>query len=221
MGVGLARRGLRDHQNGGRLQRPEQRGEAADLDAHPRIEGAALEVLHRGDRAWEKLERVDAEGTRRSLELGRAGLAPRLLALDAVFEPRIGNDPMHLVRARERVYGSTVEDLVMRFRFTEADKELAHALARGVLEAGYGLAALTPGRILLGTTLADPVRRAYLAEPSRTAPLDEEALDPAQGPPPASPDGRLRRWLADFERRIWKLENDQRGGGSGFGSLKY
>lgn len=146
------------------------------VDEHPRVPGAVVKTV---EVAVDNLLFSDPAELRRMLAaeeptaraLGEAGAGPRFFGSDRVSR--------RSVSVRERVYGESLDRLMRDRRFTAEDEGLVLEMLDRMAAAGLMVDDMHPRNIMLGTTLADPVRRAYLVDggrvlevPAGTAPAE-------------------------------------------------
>lgn len=84
------------------------------------------------------------------------GAGPRVLGM--------GQVDGHPALVKERIYGDTVERLLEDDAFGDEDHGLLEELFLRVARSGLSFVDVRPGNVMIGRTLADPVRRAYLVD---------------------------------------------------------
>ena len=65
---------------------------------------------------------------------------------------------------KERIYGDTVEAILENNAFSAEDHGLLEDLFLRIARAGVYFFDVRPGNVMIGRTLLDPVRRAYLVD---------------------------------------------------------
>lgn len=144
-------------------------GEFGFVDVHPSIDGAVLKTVeHSAGVLMMSSQRPEttAAGEKASADLlASADAGPRHFG-GAVVAGR-------LVSVRERVYGETLERLFAGKAFGPAERELVMDLLRRMAEAGVMTNDLRPSNIMIGRTLLDPRRRAYVVDGGSRVPFPE------------------------------------------------
>ncbi|MDP3542282.1 MAG: hypothetical protein Q8T11_07435 [Elusimicrobiota bacterium] len=137
------------------------RGFFGVVHPHPSVEGAVVktdlprklsvlgEPADMGPRRIEKDRAV-------SLAAARIGAGPRVLGMGTVAG--------HAAIVKERVYGDTVERRLEDDAFDEEDHGLLEDLFLRIARSGLSFVDVRPGNVMIGRTLVDPVRRAYLVD---------------------------------------------------------
>jgi len=136
------------------------RGEFGAVYQHPGVPGAVikevnhcLEVLLRTDVT--PAETADEEeATSRALARARAG--PRYLG-----RAKIGARP---VSVRERIFGETLQSLILDHRFGSQEHRMILGLLRRMAKAGLRTDDMRPPNIMIGTTRLNPKPHAYLVD---------------------------------------------------------
>lgn len=178
---GLTLKGGSWRRAGTKLERLGQ-GEFGFVDVHPAVPGAVVKTvahsfsvaLMGGEDPLKTAARE--EDTARRLAAADAG--PRHFG-----RAEIGGG--YLVSVRERVFGETLESLSYHRRLGPEERDLVLDLARRLAAAGLKPDDLRPANIMIGRTLLDPRRRAYV--------VDGGNLNPA--PAGLDAEGRLRDLL--------------------------
>ncbi len=134
-------------------------GEFGFVDVHPTIEGAVIKTVEHSAEIHlmsTQSPKTTAAGEKASAELlSSIDAGPRWLG-GAIIGGRI-------VSVRERVYGDTLEGL-LRGKFTADDEALILDLLRRMSGAGVATNDLRSSNIMIGRTLLDPRRRAYVVD---------------------------------------------------------
>jgi hypothetical protein len=146
--------------DGAKLERLGQ-GEFGFVDVHPAVAGAIVKtvahsasiMLLGGDDPMQTALREEA--TARALSAADAG--PRHFG-----RAEIGGG--YLVSVRERVFGDTLESLSYRRRLGPEERDLVLDLVRRLAAAGLKPDDLRPANVMIGRTLLDPRRRAYVVD---------------------------------------------------------
>lgn len=137
------------------------RGFFGVVHPHPSVEGAVVktdlprklgvlgEPADMGPRRIEKDRAV-------SLAAARIGAGPRVLGM--------GTLDGHAAIVKERVYGDTVERRLEDDVFDEEDHGLLEELFLRIARSGLSFVDVRPGNVMIGRTMLDPVRRAYLVD---------------------------------------------------------
>lgn len=137
------------------------RGFFGVVHPHPSVEGAVVKTdLPRKlgalgeppDMGERRVERDRAV----TLAAARIGAGPRVLGMGTVAG--------HPAIVKERVYGDTVERLLEEDAFGAEDHGLLQDLFLRIARSGVSFMDPRPGNVMIGRTLADPVRRAYLVD---------------------------------------------------------
>jgi hypothetical protein len=135
-------------------------GEYGFVDEHPAVPGAVLKTVeHSGSIALFTFDTPEKSAA------GEEASADLLSAADA--GPRHLGRGVHgrrLVSVRERVYGETTDDLMRSRRFGPEEKRLVTELLARLAAAGVLTNDLRPSNIMIGTTLLDPRRRAWIVD---------------------------------------------------------
>lgn len=143
------------------------RGEFGFVDVHPRVEGAVMKTVAHSEQI-QMFSTDDPDKTWKNEE----ETANLLAAADA--------GPRHFGRAtpggyrvslRERVYGDTLEGMFRARSFGQEERELVHDLVRRLAKADLMVNDLRPANIMIGRTLLDPRRRAYVVDGGSRVPL--------------------------------------------------
>lgn len=135
-------------------------GEFGFVDVHPAIDGAVMKtVQHSAELQMmsNQSPKTTAAGEKTSAEL--------LSSIDA--GPRWFGGGVHqgrLVSVRERVYGDTLSSLFREGRFGPDDETQVLDLLRRMSGAGVMTNDLRDSNIMIGRTLLDPRRRAYVVD---------------------------------------------------------
>ncbi|MBI3564802.1 MAG: hypothetical protein HY079_06370, partial [Elusimicrobia bacterium] len=146
---------------GGRSVPKLGRGFFGIVHPHPDVEGAVVKTdLPRkvgvlGEPPSMAEFRISRD-RRTTLEAARVGAGPRLLG-----EGSVGGRP---ALVKERVYGDTVARLLEEGRFGGADHALVEELFLRIARSGITFVDIRPENVMLGRTLADPRRRAWLID---------------------------------------------------------
>jgi hypothetical protein len=198
-GLALKRGTWRRGEN--KLQRLGQ-GEFGFVDVHPAIPGAVIKTVAYSGSA-EMFSDTPPEQTAAQEE----DVARALAAADA--GPRhFGQASLggYLVSVRERIFGGTLDDLSRGRRLGPAERELVLDLMRRLAAAGLKPVDLRAPNVMIGRTLLDPRRRAYVVDGGKFLPfpagLDEEGryLDLLAAPVVV---------MARFDRYAGLIENTQ------------
>lgn len=145
------------------------RGNFGIVYDHPKIKGAVIKLT---DHAPEILMEDPARTHEQTADdedavlrrLAGAGLAPQVLGKDV-----IGGRP---VSVREKIYGETLEDLIARKGYGPAEHALVMDLLARAAAQHLFPEDMRPPNIMIGTTLRDPVRRAYVVDSTRARDVD-------------------------------------------------
>jgi len=145
------------------------RGNYGVVFDHPRAEGVVVKladhspevIMNDPTRTHETTSDLEESAAR---PLGDAGLGPRYLA-----KGTIGGRP---VSAREKVYGSTLEDLIADRRYGDKEHALVLDLLSRIAESRMFPEDVRTPNIMIGTTLLDPAPRAYVVDSTRLRPVD-------------------------------------------------
>ncbi|MBI4349261.1 MAG: hypothetical protein HY553_20655, partial [Elusimicrobia bacterium] len=144
------------------------------VDEHPRVTGAvvktaaiAFENALFADPAQLQSMLAAEEPTAR--RLADAGVGPRFFGTGTVG----GNQ----VSVREQVYGRSLDRVISDRAFGPEEEKLVLAMLDRMAAAGIKVDDMHPRNIMLGATVLDPVRRAYLIDGGRV--LDVPAGTPA------------------------------------------
>lgn len=136
------------------------RGEFGFVDAHPSIEGAVMKTVeHSAAVLMMSAQRPETTAA------GEKETADLLASVDA--GPRhFGGGVVggRLISVRERVYGDTLERLFRDKGFGAAEQALVMDLLRRMAGGGVMTNDLRPANIMIGRTLLDPRRRAYVID---------------------------------------------------------
>ncbi len=145
---------------GGQKIAPLGQGEFGIVFPHPRVEGAVVKVV---EHSFEVLlfgaqtpQQTAQEEQATARALAAAGVGPR----------HFGNtvkDGRH-VSVRERVYGDTLQRLADRRELGLAEKELVMDMLRRMAAAGLKVDDMRMSNVMIGRTLVDPERRAYIVD---------------------------------------------------------
>lgn len=146
---------------GGRRVAAIGRGFFGIVHPHPSVEGAVVKTdLPRGTDPSAEPASAGAfrlsRDRRTTREAARIGVGPRLLG-----EATVGDRP---ALVKERMYGDTVARLLESGRFTAEDHALIEEMFLTVARSGIVFLDVRPENIMLGRTLVDPRRRAYLVD---------------------------------------------------------
>jgi hypothetical protein len=177
-------------------------GEFGFVDVHPTIQGAVVKtVAYSG--SVEMFSDTPPERTAEQEET----ISRALAAADA--GPRhFGRSSPHgyLVSVRERVFGDTLDDLSRGRRLGPEERELVLDLLRRLAAAGLKPADLRAPNVMIGRTLLDPRRRAYVVDGGKFLPV----------PPELDAEGRYRDLLnepivimARFDRYAGMIQTTQ------------
>lgn len=137
------------------------RGFFGVVHPHPAVEGAVIKTdLPRklgalGEPAEMGLWRMEKDRSV-TLAAARIGAGPRVLG-----EGQVGGRP---ALVKERVYGDTVERRLEDDAFDAEDHGLLEDLFLLIARSGISFVDVRPGNVMIGRTLLDPVRRAYLVD---------------------------------------------------------
>ncbi|MCX5797121.1 MAG: hypothetical protein NTY77_16645 [Elusimicrobia bacterium] len=153
---------------------------------HPRDPGAVVKLMTSlsGDIARQSARQDSQVG----MKLAQAGVGPavlgvydipgrpsrlrrwlwRLFGLEARAPPRPAV-------VKQRVYGSTVLELIDELRFTQKDYELVMRMLERMADRGLKVGDLRTANIMIGRTAADPEPRAYLVDGGWLLPVKEGA----------------------------------------------
>lgn len=135
-------------------------GEYGFVDEHPVVQGAVLKTVeHSGSIALFTMDTPEKSAA------GEESSAHLLSAADA--GPRHLGRTVHgrrLVSVREQVYGETTDELMRSRRFGPEEKKLVEELLERLARAGVLTNDLRPSNIMIGTTLLDPRRRAWIVD---------------------------------------------------------
>jgi hypothetical protein len=178
---------------------------AGYLYAHPTISGAAVHLFDEGHPADARVEDIDAAGEAAAVALGRAALGARVFGTDVVFGGRItGPRPMNKIYVKERIYAHSLTTMVQDEKVKAADKELIAQLLLRAVAAGFSVSGLEIADIVLGNTLADPERRAYVMDPARI-----KFADPAASSETLA--AGVVNWMRELDASIhrWAIINAQ------------
>lgn len=144
-------------------------GEFGFVDVHPSIDGAVVKTVEHSASILmmsSQSPETTAAGEKESADL--------LSSVDA--GPRHFGSAIHagrLVSVRERVYGETLENLFLNARFGAEEQALVTDLLARMAQQGVMTNDLRPANIMLGRTLLDPRRRAYVVDGGSRASFPE------------------------------------------------
>ncbi len=161
LGLADARVGSRGLETSGKRPAFLGRGSFGVVQDHPAVPGAIVKTVAISfEAALMNLDaepgKVAAQEERTARTLERAGAGPRYMGRNL-----IDGVP---VSVRERVYGETMSKMIYERRFTQDDAALVRALAVRVAAAGVLPNDLKPANVMIGRTLLDPERRAYVVD---------------------------------------------------------
>lgn len=135
-------------------------GEFGFVDVHPSIDGAVVKTVeHSASILMMSSQRPE---TTAAMEKESADL---LSSVDA--GPRHFGSAIHagrLVSVRERVYGETLESMFLHARFGAEEQALVMDLLARMSEQGVMTNDLRPANIMLGRTMLDARRRAWVVD---------------------------------------------------------
>jgi hypothetical protein len=164
---GLMLKGSSWRFGGKKLERLGQ-GEFGFVDVHPAIPGTVLKTVAHSF----SISLLGGEDPRKTAEREEE-TARRLAASDA--GPRhFGRAVIsggYLVSVRERVFGETLESLSLKRRLGAEERDLVHDLVRRLAAAGLKPDDLRPANVMIGRTLLDPRRRAYVVDGGNLLPV--------------------------------------------------
>lgn len=139
------------------------------VDEHPRVPGAVVKTVEvafdnilLGDPG--ELRKMVAAEEPTARALAAAGAGPRFFGKGTVGQ--------RSVSVRERVYGESLDRLISARRFTEAEEKLVRELLGRMAAAGLKVDDMHPRNIMIGTTLSDPARRAYVIDGGQLLEVD-------------------------------------------------
>jgi hypothetical protein len=135
-------------------------GEFGFVDVHPTVPGAVIKTVEHSA----SIQLFSNPDPRKSAELEET-TARALAAADA--GPRhFGRAAVagRLVSVRERVYGDTLESLSREKRLGPGESALVLDLLRRLAAANLKSDDMRPANVMIGRTLLDPRRRAYLVD---------------------------------------------------------
>ena len=137
------------------------RGFFGVVHPHPAVEGAVVKT--------DLPRKLSALGE--SPEMGRWRMEKdrntTLAAASIGAGPRVlgsGTVDGHAALVKERVYGDTVERMLEDDAFAAEDHGLLQDLFLRIARSGFSFADPRPGNVMIGRTMVDPVRRAYLVD---------------------------------------------------------
>ena len=163
---GLGYKGSRLYDGGAKAARLGS-GEFGIVDEHPRIPGAVIKAVapsaeiqifsdFKPERTW-LLEEASAR------RLAEIGAGPRFFG-----KAQIGGA---LVSVRERIFGDTLERLIMDRRYGPEEHALMLDLVQKLAAAGFVGDDMRPSNIMIGRTAADGARRAFIIDGTGQIPL--------------------------------------------------
>ena len=177
-------------------------GEYGFVDVHPAVPGAVIKTVAYSGSVEMFSDAPPEQTAAQEEEISRA-----LAAADA--GPRhFGRAELggYLVSVRERVYGDTLDDLSRGRRLGPEERELVLDLLRRLADAGLKPADMRAPNVMIGRTLLDPRRRAYVVDGGKLLPIA----------PGLDAEGRYRDILdapvvvmARFDRYAGLIENTQ------------
>ncbi len=145
------------------------RGEFGFVDVNPRVEGAVMKTTAHSS----TVELLTTDGPDKTSEKEQA-TADALAAADAGPRHFGRFNPLgYYVSLRERVYGKTLHDMMRAREFGEEEKELMLDLVRRLAKANLLVNDMRPENIMIGRTLLDPRRRAYVVDGGGIIPIPE------------------------------------------------
>jgi hypothetical protein len=100
----------------------------------------------------------------------------RMLRFTNAVRRRLGRPEKRyqaVVSVRERIYGSTIQQLARDRKFGPEEHRLVMELLDRLADARLKAEDLKPSNIMIGATKADPVRRAYIVDGGKLAAWDE------------------------------------------------
>ena len=158
---------------GEKLERLGQ-GEFGFVDVHPSIPGAVLKTVAHSESILlmsnPNPSATAAQERKTAVALAEADAGPRHFGRARVLGAEVS--------VRERVYGETLASLSRKKRLGAEESALVHDLLRRLAAAGLKPDDMRPDNVMIGTTLLDPRRRAYLVDggllAAATPDLDEE-----------------------------------------------
>ncbi|MFI5345992.1 MAG: hypothetical protein ACHQ51_06425 [Elusimicrobiota bacterium] len=139
------------------------RGMRGVVAAHPEIPGAVVKTVSMVGSANPMIAETELSPTalfqkeaKTARALEAAGVGPRYFG-DGVVDGRLSS-------VRERVYGNTLEKLFSARAYGPKEHALVLVMLRKMADAGISASDMKPANIMIGSTAADPERRAYLVD---------------------------------------------------------
>lgn len=161
----------------GRRLAPLGRGAFGVVHAHPEVDGAVVKIdsPRQGDDGGIGAARARLAFDAKSIhDAESAGLGPRLLGAGLVD----GRPAL----VKERVYGETVTRLLEGGAFGPEEHSLLEALALRAARGAGRFVDVGPDNVMIGRTLADPARRAFLTDGGVVLPgRSESVAEAAEG----------------------------------------
>jgi hypothetical protein len=148
-------------------------GEFGVVYVHPKVEGAVIKAVEHGFEVSlfgnQTVTQTADEEEAVSKALAAADAGPRYFGRAVVDRRELS--------VRERVYGETMDSLARGRRFTEEERELVLDLLRRMAKARIITDDKRAPNIMIGTTLLDPRRRAYLIDGGHMLPVAADVTE--------------------------------------------
>lgn len=187
---GVVRRGESLYQAGRELE-PVGRGQFGAVYAHPKAAQAVIKMMIFTFASWisfgAPVDDVFHWEVVVTQQLAQAGAGPRFMGTASIpaepsrlrsrlsrlllgREPRMAERPAVL---KGRVFGENAEDIIAKGRFTRQDYDLVQDMLRRMADKRIRVFDLRVGNIVIGTTVEEPRRRAYLVDGGWLLPVEK------------------------------------------------
>lgn len=167
------------------------RGDFGAVYAHPRDRGAVIKLVDFSVGAVLSIGTTHEESARQDERIGRrlaeAGAGPKVLGIASIpgepspwrrrvwaFFGKTARVPDRPAVVKERIYGETVEDLIYARRLTQEDYALIQDMLGRMADVRIRVSDLRTANIMIGRTVDDSQRRAYLVDGGWLLPVKDE-----------------------------------------------